>query len=125
MFKKDIGSIPRIAQTLTGHLPKAMDDELQGLIAAAEMGKDMTIEIIDLFAEHETTRAWMREQADSLNRGMGEGSQYSGLAGNPSVPISQRWVCPQKPSEHWLMVIQEGEPPPVCRFDGQRMARGS
>lgn len=126
MSKNDIGSIPQIAQTLVDHLPETMDEKLKRLLAAAEKGQDTTIEIIDLFAEHETTRGWMEKQVASLSRrDVAPAGNYSGLAGNPSVPMSQRWVCPEKPREHWLMVIQEGEPPPTCKIDGKRMVRGN
>jgi hypothetical protein len=125
MSEKEIEGIPQIAQTLSDHLPKAMDNELKRLIAAAEKGQDTTIEIIDLFSEYETTRSWMEEQIASLNRVDGAPTGYSGLAGNPSVPLSQRWVCPEKPLEHWMMVIQEGEKPPTCKVDGKKMVCGS
>ena len=125
MSGKEIGTIPQIAQTLVDHLPDEMDAKLRELIAAAEEGQDTTVEIIDLFARYETTRGWMKEQITLLRRESGTPTGYRGLAGNPSVPFSQRWVCPKKPRKHWKMVIQADEDPPFCEIDKTKMVRGS
>lgn len=129
MFEKELGNVPQIARTLVNHLPEEMDAKLKELIAKAEVGQDTTIEIINLFAQHETTRGWMKKQITSLPRRdgppIGSPPGYGGLAGIPSVPMSQRWICLEKPSEHWIMVIQEGEKPPICKLDNTKMVRGA
>jgi hypothetical protein len=125
MSKDELGNVPQIARTLIDHLPEEMDRQLRELIVQAETGRDTSLKIVRLFAQHESTRSWLEVQLASLQRRSDTPSTYSGLAGNPSVPMSRRWVCPEKPSEHWLIVIQEGESPPKCKIDGQRMVRGS
>lgn len=124
MSKKEIGSIPRIALGLVSHLPKAINDELTILVARAEEGQDVSIEIVDLFSQHKVTRNWLKEQITMQSREMGVTSGYSPLAGNPGfVPPTQRWVCPENPDEHWMVVIQEGEPAPQCEKHNVEMVR--
>jgi len=126
MSKKEIGDIPQIAQELINHLPKVMDDDLKRLIAHAEAGQDTTIEIIDLFSKHEVTRHWLKEQINSQSREMGAMPGYVPLAGNSgTVPLSQKWVCLKNPRDHWMLVIQEGEDPPICNQHKIEMIRES
>ena len=125
MSKKEIGSIPQIAQTLVNHLPEEIDHELKRLIASAEKGQDTTIEIINLLTQYEGTRVWIQQQINSSSRGGGAPPEFSGLAGNPFVPFSHRWVCPINSREHWVMVIQTDEDPPTCQVDEVKMVRGS
>jgi hypothetical protein len=126
MSKKELGSIPQIARELLDHLPKAMDDELKILIARAEEGQDVSIEVVDLFSKHEITRGWLKEQINLQSREMGVTPEYAPLAGNPKfVPPNQRWVCPKNPHNHWIVVIQEGEPAPWCEEHKIEMVRES
>ena len=126
MSKKEIGNIPKIAQELVDHLPKAMDEELKTLITRAEEGHDTTIEIIDLFSKHEITRHWMKEQITWQSREMNTMPGYVRLAGNlSSIAPSQKWVCPESPRDHWTLVIQEGEDPPTCKVHRIEMVRKS
>ena len=125
MTKKEIGNIPQIAQSLIGHLPKTMDDELKSLIAQAEAGQNVTTRLINLFSQHEVTSLWLKEQLDLQSRELGA-SGYSPLAGDPSrVPFSQKWVCPQTNCDHWFFVIQEGQAPPICEEHKVEMVRGT
>jgi hypothetical protein len=115
MSKKEIGSISQIARELLNHLPKAMDDELRILIARAEKGQDTTVEIIDLFSQHETTRRWIKEQINLQSREKSATSRHSPLAGNPSLVLpSQKWICPESTCDHWMFIIQAGGDPPTC-----------
>jgi hypothetical protein len=101
-----------------------MDDELKRLIAYAEEGQDTTIEIVDLFSQHEITRRWLKEQ---VNLQSGERNVISGhapLAGTPnSISVSQKWVCPKSTSDHWIFVMQEDEDPPICKVHKIKMVR--
>ena len=124
MSNQEIGNIPQIARELVDHLPKAMDEELRHLIDRAERGQDTTIEIIDLFSQHEATRRWLRDQIDSQSREKGIGSGSSPLAGNSNlVPASQKWVCRKNIRDHWRIVIQEGEDAPICTVHNIEMVR--
>lgn len=119
-------SIPQIAKTLVDHLPEDINNELKNLLAA-KSDPDIDDKIIELFATHEATRGWLDEQitiVDSRRDRSGPLTSYSSLAGNPSVPMRHRWVCPENPNEHWVMVIREGETPPLCKLHGARMIRG-
>lgn len=117
MSKKEIGSIPQVAQKLINHLPNAMDDELKRLITRAEAGQNVTTEIVNFFAKHETTRTWLKEQLNLQSREMGGIAGYEPLAGNSNmhVPISQKWICSNKSCSHWILMIQVGEDPPICK----------
>jgi hypothetical protein len=124
MSKKEIGNVTQIARELVNHLPKAMDDELKILIARAEEGQDITVELIDLFSQHEITRRWLKEQINSQSREMGAAPGYAPLAGNPSlVLLSQKWICPKSKCDQWMVVIQEGEDPPTCQKHKIEMVR--
>lgn len=115
MSKKEIGSITEIAQELVDHLPEEINTELTDLLAHAEEGRDITVDIVDLFARHEATRLWLKEQIDARSQEKGT-LVYSPLAGNPSVvSLRQKWVCPKRTCDYWMLVIQEGEDPPLCR----------
>jgi hypothetical protein len=114
MSKKKLGGIPQVAQQLIDHLPKNLNDDLKELIMRAEAGQSVTTEIVDLFSKHEITRLWLKEQLKIQSGEMGAPG-YGPLAGNQGlVPPSQKWICPQKLSDEWLLVIQEGEDPPTC-----------
>ena len=122
---KNIGSIPQVVQELVGHLPKPLDDELKSLIAQAEAGQNVTTKIIDLFSQHEVTQLWLKEQLELQSREMGAVS-YGTLAGNQNlVSLSQKWVCTKKKCAHWVLVIQEGEDPPICEKHKVEMVRGN
>jgi len=124
MSKKEIGNIPQIALDLVGHLPKALDDALKMLMKRAEGGEDVAIEIVDLFSKHKITRNWLKEQINNQSIEMGSSSGFSPLAGNSRfVPPTQRWVCTKNLAEHWMMVIQEGEPAPMCVVHKIEMVR--
>lgn len=126
MSKKEIGSIPQIAQKIVNHLPKDLNDQLKGLITRAEAGQNVTTEIIDLFSQHEITRLWLKEQLNLESREMGGVPGFTPLAGNStSIPISQKWICPKNEHDHWMFVIQEGEDPPICEKHNIEMVRGN
>jgi hypothetical protein len=116
MSEKEIGSIPQIVRELFGHLPKDMDDKLKGLVDQAEGGHDTTVEIVNLFAKHEHTRQWLKENIKLLGGEKGTPRiEHGSLAGTVGwIPPTQKWICPINPIEHWLMVIQEGEEAPIC-----------
>ena len=116
MSKIEIGNIPKIARELFGHLPKEMDEELRSLVARAEEGNNTTVEIVNLFAQHEYTSQWLKANVKLLGREKGTPRiGYGPLAGNIGwIPPSQKWVCPKNPGEHWLMVLQEDEDAPMC-----------
>lgn len=124
MSKQEIGSIAQIARELVTHLPKAIDEKLKQLIARAEAGQDITVEIIDLFSPYENIRQWLKDQIDLQSPEMSEGSGYSTLAGNPKlVPPSQKWVCPEESCDHWMFIIQAGVDPPICEKHKVKMVR--
>lgn len=140
MPENETGSTLQLAQELVNHLPpnmEVMGNKLKDIISRAEGGQDpiIEIELIDLLASHETTRRLMGGQRN-LSSGqedmtLGEAPFTSTpsygdaiLAGNPSlVPHSQKWVCPKDAREPWLLVIQEGEAPPVCEQHKVDMVR--
>jgi hypothetical protein len=134
MSKQEIGSIPKLAQKLITHLPEIINDELKRLITRAEAGDDTTFEIINLFSKYEVTHLWIQEQ---INPQCGEkgltrdanlpGSAiYSSPPGYSSlIPFSKIWVCPKCTNDHWIVVIREGEDPPLCKKHKIEMLRES
>ncbi len=105
----------QIARKLLDRLPKEMSDELGAIIARGEKepDDDLTTDILAVLAQHENSVLWFLEQME-LQRGGKDGSRgFSQLAGNSSIPISNKWICP-KDSCETLPVIQEGEPAPRC-----------
>ena len=115
MSKQEIGNIAQIARELLTHLPKEMDEELKQLIARAEEGQDITVELVDLFSQYESTRRWLKEQIILQSREMSEVSGHAPLAGNPSLALpSQKWICPEGNCDHWMFIIQAGGDPPTC-----------
>ncbi len=138
MSEKQLGNALQLAQELIGHLPEEMnemDGRLKSLLARAKDEEDpiAELEIIDLLSSVEATRSLLGIQGSlqtlvekDITLGGGSGSTYSGLAGNSSrIPLSQKWVCPKNERDHWLLVIQEGEDPPICDQHNIRMVRGS
>jgi hypothetical protein len=123
MSEATLGRIPQIARELVDHLPEEMDQDLKILISQAEDGQDTTIEIIELFSQYGVTRNWLQEQIDSQGRDRGvEG--YIPFAGNPKpIPANQRWFCPLDTCARWMLVIQEGEDPPLCEIHHIGMVR--
>jgi hypothetical protein len=128
MSEQEIRSTLQLARELVNHLPKEIDDKLKALILRAEDGQDPTIEleIIDFLSSFINYRRWMKEQIDlqsgqeSVTRG------YRPLAGIPSsVSPSQKWVCPKKTHDDWILVTQEGEDPPICKVHNIEMVRES
>lgn len=140
MSDHEAGSALQLAEELVNHLPPKMDalvNQLKSILSRAESGYDpiLEIETIDLLASHEATRRLMNGQRNlpsgQEDMTLGEvpftgAPNYSGaiLAGTPSlVPHSQKWICPKDPREPWLLVIQEGEAPPVCQRHNVDMVR--
>ena len=112
--KKNASTI-QIAQKLTKHLPKEMNDELKTLIQRAEKGDDTTIEIIDLLSPHENIRRWMQEQMSLHNESKSTMRGFHPLAGTPSsIPSNRQWVCPVENCNETFPIIQEGEDAPIC-----------
>jgi hypothetical protein len=116
MSKKEIGNVPKLAKKLLGHLPKEFDEELKGLVSRAENGQDTTFEIVELFAKHEYTRKWLKENVGKKGQERSETkSLYGPLAGHQKwIPPTLKWVCPEKPDKHWVMVMQADEEAPLC-----------
>jgi len=124
MSKQEIGNIAQIARELVTHLPKAMNDELEQLIARAEAGQDITVEIVDLFSKYENTRYWLKEQIELQSMEMSEKTRYATLAGNPRFVLpSLRWICPEDSCDHWIFIVQAGGDPPTCEKHRVRMVR--
>ena len=124
---KDTGSIIQIAQKLVNRLPEEMDNRLKGLIRRARLEDAAAVEseIIDLLYPHENIRRWMKEQISSQTDDSGgtRGLGYATLAGDPSVPASQKWICPDDRCSESLPVIQEDEDPPTCSIHNRVMKR--
>lgn len=111
MNTKGMGRTVQVAQKLVNHLPEEMNIQLKKLILQAEESSDPLVEtkILDLLTSHENVRRWMKEEM-KVQSGR---SRFDQLAGDPSAPVSNRWICP-KDSCETLPVIQEGEPAPRC-----------
>lgn len=124
-MSKEVSTTVNFAKKLVNLLPKEIDDKLKVLIARAEEGQDTTTEIIDLLTLHEDSLLWILEQVD-LSRGQKETTRgYAPLAGDPSVPISRKWICPAINCNESLPLIQEGEDPPDCEKHKTEMVRGN
>ena len=127
MSKKEFGSTIQIARKLVNHLPREIDEQLTILVLKAENGQNTTREIIKLLSPYENIRRLISNQLDiqsgqevtKREYGPLTGSSpasYSSLAGWPnSIPASKKWICQESTCEHWILVIQEGEDPPVCK----------
>jgi hypothetical protein len=113
------------AHNLLGHLPEPLNGQLKVLLDRADKGQDTTIEIIKLLEKHDNVRLWMNEQASPRSAIKNSGLRGSGqLGGDPSsVTASQKWVCPKSSCKRWILVIQEGEDPPICKVDKIEMVR--
>jgi hypothetical protein len=123
MSKLDIQTTIQLAQGLVDHLPEEMNNQLKEILLHAGEKRDPTIgyKITNLLTSKENTRRWLKEQTN-LQSGTREG--YSSPPGKAKMPpSSQRWVCPVHPNDHWLLVMQEGEEPPVCEKDKKKMVR--
>lgn len=124
---KDTGSVIQIAQKLVNRLPGEMNERLKGLIQRARYEDAAAIEdeINALLYPHDNIRRWMREQISSQNEASDgtRGSGYSTLAGDPSVPASQKWTCPDERCRESLPVIQEDEDAPKCSIHNRVMKR--
>jgi hypothetical protein len=116
MSKKEIGNVPKLAQELFDHLPKEFNDELKELVARAENGQDTTFEIVELFSKHEYTRKWLKENVGRPGQERSETkSSYGSLPGHQAwIPPTLKWVCPESPDKHWMMVMQADEEVPLC-----------
>jgi hypothetical protein len=123
MSKQEDKSTLQLARELVNHVPEEIDDQLKTLIRLAEDGQDPTAEmqILDLLSAHEYINRWLREQ---INVESGTRDVYSRPAGNSSLPpASQKWICPTKGCDQWMLVIQEGEDPPACERHEVDMVR--
>jgi len=124
MSKQEIGSIAQIARELVTHLPKAMDEELKQLIARAEAGQDINVEIVELLSQYENTRYWLKEQIKLQAMEMSEPSRYAPLAGNPKLILpSLKWICPESSCDQWMFIVQASGDPPNCEKHKVRMVR--
>jgi hypothetical protein len=123
MSETELGRIPQIARELVDHLPEVMNREVKMLISQAEEGQDTSIEIIELFSEYDVTRDWLREQIDSQGQEKSMDG-YVPLAGPPRpIAANQKWFCPRDGCVSWMLVIQEGEDPPLCEIHRIEMVR--
>ena len=127
MSEKKPNSTLQAARNLVDHLAEPINSRLKELVESVEKGKNSPLDINKLLYEHESIRRWMEDQT-SQHRGEtkdGElrGESYQNLAGNSSsVSASQKWVCPVNKRDHWMLVIQEGEPPPKCKIHDKQSA---
>ena len=129
MSEKKLHSTVQIARNLVDHLAEPINSHLKDLLEGVERGRNTPRDINKLLYEHENIRRWMEEQT-ALQNGMKNddlrGGGYQKLAGNStSVLASQKWVCPVNKRDHWMLVIQEGEPPPKCKIHEKVMIRES
>lgn len=117
-----------VAKTLLGHLAEPINGELRVLLDRAESGIPVTRDINRLLYRYENVRLWMDEQISRIQsetKGL-ESRGFGSIPGNPNtVSASQKWICPKKPHDHWMLVIQEGEDPPICEKHKVEMKRGN
>jgi len=107
-----------VAQSLLEHLAEPMRSELKHLLDGTENGMPNIRAVIKLLSKYENIRTWMDEQT-SIQSGTKHSKlrgDYEGMAGTPNlVSASQKWVCPRNTCDSWMLVIQENEPPPICK----------
>lgn len=114
----------QIARKLVDRLPKEIADELRTIIARCEKEPyDLTTDILTVLAQHENSLLWFLEQMALQTGGKDVSRGFSQLAGDSSVPVSNKWICP-KDTYETLPVMQEGEPAPRCDKHKIVMVRG-
>jgi hypothetical protein len=129
MPEKDLNITLQVAQRLLDHLAEPMNSQLRALLDHAKKGTGKTVDVIKLLSRHDNIRLWMDEQTSMESEAEGgelRGEGYVGLAGTSNmVSATQKWVCPENARDHWMLVIQEGEPPPTCKEHNIGMIRES
>jgi hypothetical protein len=117
-----------VAKILLGHLVEPINGELRDLLDRAESGIPVTRDINRLLYGYDNVRLWMDEQISRIQsetKGL-ESRGFGSIPGNPNtVSASQKWICPKKKCDHWFLVIQEGQDPPICEEHKIEMVRGT
>ncbi|HNC32187.1 MAG TPA: hypothetical protein PKX08_19385 [Cyclobacteriaceae bacterium] len=104
-------------RNLLPELDETMRTSVQTLLVRADMGEKVDNLIIDLIAENPAVRKKMREvlyfEDDLLTT-----RDFSGLAGNPSSPAAEKYMCPKNGCAHTIRIQKAGEDPGKCPEHG-------
>jgi hypothetical protein len=105
------------ARNLLPELNKAMRTSIAALLARADAGEKVDNFIIDLIATDSAASKKLRKalyfDEDYLSI-----RDFIGLAGDPSSPIAEKYVCPRKGCKHFAFIQKTGEIPEKCPKHG-------
>jgi hypothetical protein len=124
---------PRLPE-LVGEDAARVDAELERLLALADTGQPVKLELLSLFAERDPTRRWAHERLEPSSRLRGldppGGSSYARLPGDPqlsaqplaapALPARPRYACPTCGWGPWRR-FSAADQIPNCPDDGARL----
>jgi hypothetical protein len=120
MYKTE--DVLNAARAIRSHLPEllsneaqAVEKELSALLAQADAGEDIEIDIFDLLGEHEPTRQWMETALEDKKLSGGEKTYHKPL-GNSDItpPGTQKYQCPETECSHTWISHKTRQPIPEC-----------
>jgi len=114
MYSPESEDVYRAARAYLPNLPESMQKALGELLDLAEAGQKMDNRIIDLMAEDDRARKWMRaalftETTRTLSK------EYDQLGGDQNPISARNMVCP-KCGFKWH-IFRVGQPIPPCPND--------
>lgn len=95
---------------LNSDVAKQIDTQLASILNQTNLDENMQIDqLLEILDSNPQTKAWLDSILDAKNEIVEMGS--SGLAGDPTLPLAQRYRCP---SNDYVWYLEDNREVPLC-----------